>query len=204
MTAVVQPLDQSATARRKQRREFAIENAIIDRPKELGFPDALALRNWKVAPHFGRCDVGLLPVDDPVRLVLVEAKVAKAPDAPAECVGQLIMYYVGALQLGIDGLKKMKMFAANHQQEIRDGALPWISLRMLAETNTNPEAWRVLSRGRSLKRSEIKLFLGLDGDPPQSLEPILNCLRDLNLSIGLVVVKDGKIVRVDKPQEPGC
>jgi hypothetical protein len=59
-------------------KEGTIENAIMAHPEELGFPGALSIRNWRVAPDSGLLDIVLLPVDGPVRLVLVEAKAAVA------------------------------------------------------------------------------------------------------------------------------
>ena len=61
---------------------------------------ALAIRNFRVADTSGAVDVCLIPQSGPFRVVLGEAKAASAPDAGSKVVGQLLMYYAGALTLG--------------------------------------------------------------------------------------------------------
>lgn len=73
-------------------RETVIEDAIIAHPDKLGFPGALAIRNFRIASASGAVDVVLLPqTDSSFKLVLVEAKAANAQDAGSKVVGQLIM-----------------------------------------------------------------------------------------------------------------
>jgi len=79
--------------KQKAFRETAIEDAIIARPDKLGFPGALAIRNLRVADTSGAVDVVLLPqIGSSFKLVLVEAKAARAQDAGSKVVGQLLMY----------------------------------------------------------------------------------------------------------------
>lgn len=92
-------------------RERVIEDAIMRRPDKLGYPGALSIRNWRVALTCGRVDVGLLPSKGPKKLVLVEAKSFNAPDAASKVVGQLLMYYAGALTLGSKGVACLFAFA---------------------------------------------------------------------------------------------
>ena len=70
-------------------RERVIEDAIMRSPDELGYPGARSIRNWRVALTCGRLDVGLLPIKGPKKLVLVEAKCVKAPDAASKVVGRI-------------------------------------------------------------------------------------------------------------------
>jgi hypothetical protein len=58
---------------RKSTPETVIENAIIARPDLVGFPGALAIRNFRVADSSGAVDVVLIPQSGPVRLVLSAA-----------------------------------------------------------------------------------------------------------------------------------
>jgi hypothetical protein len=184
----------------KKGRETIIENAIIARPDLLGYPGALAIRNWRVDPRGGVVDLGLFPQNGPVRLVLVEAKAFDAHDAASKCVGQLMMYYAGALMLGSDGLDALHSYARGDSDRAHSESRT--SLRMLAKTKSNPEAWEVMSGGQPVTPNQVRLFLALDGEPRQALEPILECLRDRHLlHIGLVLVRDGVIVRVVKPEE---
>jgi len=84
-------------------RETEIEDGIIRSAAELGFPGALAIRNVRVHTAAGRVDVMLLPKKGAVRLVLVEAKLRNSRDSASKVIGQLLMYYGGALRLGSKG-----------------------------------------------------------------------------------------------------
>lgn len=184
---------------RYQRRETIIEDAIIAHPGRLGFPDALAIRNCRVAPQAGLVDVMLLPLGGRVKLVLVEAKVAIAADAASKVIGQLLMYYAGALMLGTRGLRLMRQFAIDH----RDDALStkWISPKALSGGLSPPKsAWGVLNSGRALQPSEVRLFVAIDGKSHQALVPTLTILRAHHrLEIGLVEVQNGECELVWPP-----
>ena len=179
--------------------EALIENAIMDHPDLLGFPGALSIRNCRVALPAGRVDVMLLPTEGPVRLVLVEAKVSIAPDAASKVVGQLLMYYAGALMLGSEGIRALREFAVNYPEQAR--STTWISPKMLSGGISPPSrAFEVLYRGQRLAPREINLFIALDGEGHRGLAPTLAVLREHHgLDIGFVLVRHGVISEVSRP-----
>jgi hypothetical protein len=183
----------------RARRETAIEDAIMAHPETLGFPGALAIRNCRVSMPTGRVDVVLLPRDDPVRLVLIEAKASVALDAASKVIGQLLMYYAGALMLGSEGLRSFKEFAIKHTERAKSTS--WISPKMLSGGISPPsKAFDALYQGRRLTPAEVHLFVALDGEAHRALEPILRILHEHHhLHIGLVLVRDGQIERVFGP-----
>lgn len=86
--------------RPKKSLETHIEDAIIDHPGRLGFPQATAIRNYRIAnEESGAVDLILFPKRGPFRVVLVEAKVATAADAGSKVVGQLLMFIAALLPL---------------------------------------------------------------------------------------------------------
>ncbi len=175
------------------RRETAIEDGVMAHPEVLGFPGALSIRNCRVSLETGRVDVVLLPRRGPVRLVLVEAKAAVAQDAASKVVGQLLMYYAGALMLGSKGVDALRAFARNHPEAAR--STTWISPKKLTGgISPPPKAFEFLYEGTRLTPQEVRLFVALDGDAHRGLGPTLRALRDHHgLPIGLVLVKDGAI-----------
>jgi len=178
-------------------RETIIEEAILERPDLLGYPNAPMIRHWRVDSPSGLVDLGLFPENGP--LVLVEAKACDAQDAASKCVGQLLMYYGGALRLGSNGLSVLRAYANEHKEQAR--STKRTSHKMLTG-KSQPESWAVMSAGERISPTDLRLFLALDGEPRQALEPLLQCLRNYhNLTIGLVIVRDGTIVRVAKPDE---
>lgn len=180
------------------RRETMIEDAIMAHPEALGFPGASSIRNCRVSLPTGRVDVVLLPSSGSVRLVLVEAKAATAQDAASKVVGQLLMYYAGALMLGSEGLCALRRFAVERAEQARSTS--WISPRMLSGGISPPaKAFEALYRGRRISPSEIRLFVALDDEPHRALEPTLRALREHHgLEIGFVLVRDGRISRVSR------
>jgi len=181
------------------RRETMIEDGVMAHPEALGFPGASSIRNCRVSLPTGRVDVMLLPSSGPVRLVLVEAKAATAQDAASKVVGQLLMYYAGALMLGSEGLCALRRFAVDRREQARSPS--WISPKMLSGGISPPaKAFEALYRGRRISPSEIQLFVALDGEPHRALEPTLLALREHHgLQIGFVLVREGRISRVSKP-----
>jgi hypothetical protein len=186
-------------SRLRTRCEATIENAIMDHPELLGFPGALSIRNCRVALPTGRVDVILLPREGPVRLALVEAKVSIAPDAASKVVGQLLMYYAGALMLGSEGIRALREFAVKYPEQAR--STTWISPKMLSGGISPPsQAFEVLYSGQRLAPHEINLFIALDGEAHRGLAPILAVLREHHgLHIGFVLVRDGVITEVSRP-----
>ena len=109
----------SLTRDQRRSREADIEDAIMAQPGVLGFPNALAIRNFRVADTSGAVDVCLIPQSGPFRVVLGEAKAASAPDAGSKVVGQLLMYYAGALTLGSHGINALREFAKQFEVEAK-------------------------------------------------------------------------------------
>ncbi|HYR77961.1 MAG TPA: hypothetical protein VEM96_19245 [Pyrinomonadaceae bacterium] len=181
---------------RKSRRETVIENAIIARPDLVGFPGALAIRNFRLADSSGAVDVVLIPQGGPVRLVLVEAKSASAADAGCKVVGQLLMYYAGALTFGLDGVELLRKFAQNFQDDAL--SIPRISPqkvidKVLGARHPNTHCFELLTTGIHLTPKEVALFVALNDKPHHVLLPLLRMLRESHaLPIGLVVVRGGE------------
>jgi hypothetical protein len=88
--------------------EKQIENRLIREPAALGFPNAGIVRNARVSRATGRVDLMMLPRNGRKKLVLVEVKRAVSYDATSKVVGQLIMYYVASLQIGLRGLTRIR------------------------------------------------------------------------------------------------
>lgn len=179
-------------------RETVIEDAIITHPDKLGFPGAPAIRNFRIAGSSGAVDVVLFPqTGSPFKLVLVEAKAASAQDAGSKVVGQLIMYYAGALTLGLEGVELLRKFAVDFPNEAR--SIPRISPQKVIKKvsdirHPNPHCFELLAKGISLTPKEVALFVALDNEPHPVLKPTLKILRDLHgLHIGLVLVRGGSI-----------
>jgi hypothetical protein len=192
-------------------RERVIEDAIMRSPDELGYPGARCIRNWRVALTCGRVDVGLLPIKGPKKLVLIEAKSARAPDAQSKVVGQLLMYYAGALTLGSQGLACLRAFADKKcarcsqglacrspradKQCARDTSKK--ALIRLAGLGPTETAWKKLSGGKLLLPRQLSLYIALDDKPHEFLREMLGALRrDHDLSIGLIIVRNRRVVDV--------
>ena len=193
-------------------RERVIEDAIMRRPDMLGYPGACSIRNWRVALTCGRVDVGLLPNDGPKKLVLVEAKSANAADAQSKVVGQLLMYYAGALTLGSEGLACLRTFADKKcarcskglacrspradKKCARDTSKKSL-VRLSGRLGPTEAAWKKLSSGKLLLPCQLSLFIALDDKPHRFLREMLGALRrNHGLSIGLIIVRNRSIVDV--------
>lgn len=180
-------------------RERIIENAVMANPDRLGYPGALSIRNLRVAPTSGRLDVALLPIEGPKQLVLVEAKGATAQDAASKVVGQLLMYYAGALALGSEGLSCLRAFAAEKSTKACDPSKKSL-VRLSGGLRPTEVAWARLCSGELLSPDQLSLFIALDDEPHPALRPTLATLRNHHgLSIGLVIVRNGVIEEVDSP-----
>jgi hypothetical protein len=184
---------------RRTGREHVIEEAIMNHPEKLGFAGALAIRNCRVSRPTGLADIVLLPNRrNRVRLVLVEAKVAKAPEAAAKVVGQLLMYYAGALMLGELGLEALRGFAKKHPRLAR-GTQRKPLPTLIRGLSPRPKSIEALFEKPCLTPAEIQLFIAIDGMPQPALHRTLQALRLHGLQIGLVVVQKKRIVWVSKP-----
>ena len=175
-------------------RERDIEEAIMRRPDKLGYPGARSIRNWRVARTCGRLDVGLLPLNGPKKLVLIEAKCVSAPDAASKVVGQLLMYYAGALTLGSEGLDCLRAFAT--KKSARDTSKKSL-IKLCGDKCRTEAAWKKMKSGQLLLPRQLSLFIALDDKPHKFLRAMLRALqRNHGLSIGLVIVRNRRIVDV--------
>ena len=179
--------------KQKTFRETVIEDAIIAHPDKLGFPGALAIRNLRIADTSGAVDVVLLPQTGSFKLVLVEAKAASAQDAGSKVVGQLLMYYAGALKLGLDGIWALAKFACASPTVAH--SIPRISpQKVMGGLGSNEQCFKALTMGGRLTPKDLALFIALDNEPRHTLVPTLKILRELHgLHIGLVLVRGGSI-----------
>jgi len=127
--------------------------------------------------------------------VLIETKVATASDANGKVVGQLLMYYGGALMMGLDGVEQLRQFARNFQNEahsIERKSPQKILLRVSGKRVANPIAMELLTKGTRLQPKEIGLFIAVNDQPHHTLQPLLRMLHEFhNIRIGLIVVRDG-------------
>jgi hypothetical protein len=156
--------------------EKDIENRIIRDPGALGYANAGVVRNVRVSPATGRVDLMILPPNGRTKLVLVEVKRAGAGDAASKVAGQLIMYYVASLQIGLRGLARIRRFATERRSAACSSSNT--SLNILAGgARSREDAWRLLREGRKLVPKEIALFVALDGEPPPKLVDTLRFLK---------------------------
>ena len=170
-------------------REKFIENNIIrNRDRVLGIRDALFIRRSRVGRGFGVADLIFLPARGPHRLVIVEAKQASSVDSKIKVLGQLLMYYAGALQLGAHGIRLMRRFATDHARSAR--SLRPISLKMLSGGVSPPDAaWAELCKGRAIRPSQVALYAALDARPGNALTSALRELAQHHgLDVGVVTV----------------
>jgi len=174
-----------------QNREREIEDAVIAHPEILGFPNAAAIRNVRVGWRFGRIDVMLLPRSGSAKLVLIEAKHSSAPDAICKVIGQLLMYYTGALNIGADGLACFRKYADSHPEPALSAS--WISPKQLTGGISPPSAaWAKIQSGEKLRPAEVRLFIALNAVPHDALCGALTILTEHHhLPIGLLSVKNG-------------
>jgi len=185
----------ATTSIQRSSREAAIEDAVIAAPAALGFPGARIIRRCRVAEPCGSVDLILLPPEGPTRLVLVEAKASSAPDAAVKVIGQLLMYYAGALMLGSDGLDFLQRYAESDAE--RAGSTTKISPKALTGgLSPGRAAWDAMYGGTPMTPEQIQLFVALDGEPHRAFVPTLRALsRHHGLAIGYCVVKGGAVVR---------
>ncbi|MGZ5742984.1 MAG: hypothetical protein ACXWIE_18375 [Burkholderiales bacterium] len=175
----------------RENRERQIEDAVIGHPEVLGFPGASAIRNVRVAWGFGTIDVMLFPRSGPTKLVLVEAKHASASDAISKVVGQLVMYYAGALDIGSTGLACYRRYAEEHPE--RALSTGYISPKQLTSGVSPPlAAWKVMHSGEKLRPEEVRLFIALNAPPHKALQSAIAVLsQSFGLNIGLLVATNG-------------
>jgi hypothetical protein len=174
------------------RGERFIENNVIRNRHQLGYADSVFIRRLRVGPGFGIVDVALFPLRGPHRLVFIEVKQGTAQDATSKVVGQLLMYYAGALRLGFRGVRRMRDYAVQHSRRAR--SVSFKSLKMLSGGMSPPaEAWRELTKGRHLTPCQIGLAIGLNDHPSEALQANLRNLavnHDLRIAVVSVLGRD--------------
>jgi len=178
-------------------REQFIENNIIrNRRAVLGPGNDLFIRRSRVGRGFGVADLLFLPPRGRHRLIIVEAKQGTSTDSRIKVVGQLLMYYAGALQLGASGLRLLRRFAVEQPRAAR--SLRPKSLKMLSGGISPPEsAWTKLREGPTLLPSQIAMYVGLDCEPDRLLTSALSELSQHHgLPVGIVSVLGRDRVRV--------
>ncbi len=187
----------SLTTKKRISHETPIEDAIIAHPDLLGFPGALAIRNFRIARIAGAVDIVLIPQDGPIRLVLVETKSARAADAACKVVGQLLAYYGGALTFGLEGLNMLRQFASKFPAlalttERTSPQKVICNVQGVKTSNyRNNRCFELLMEGTRLRPNDIALFVALDDKPHKVLLPLLEMLRQKHdLYIGLAIAKD--------------
>jgi hypothetical protein len=156
--------------------ELQIEDAIINNTGALGFPGASAIRRVRVSPDSGVVDLMLIPAEGPAKLILIEAKDERNKEASSKVIGQLLMYYSGALQLGRQGLERIREFAKTNADVARSNEK--ISLVKLAGTNPTPAAWSILQNGHKLGPKDVRLFIALNGSPTPGRLDALSAVRE--------------------------
>ena len=176
-------------------KETPIENAIIDNPGALGYPDAFAIRHCRIGQPSGLVDIVLLPRVGPVDLVLVEAKAVTSSDATSKVIGQLLMYYAGALSFGQDGLDLLRSFAEDEPDEAKGQKK--ISPKRLTDGETPAtSAWKVLQGGPPLSPERIQLWVAFDQQPHAAFIDVVRVLRERHaLHIRYCVVQNGLVSR---------
>jgi len=127
----------------------------------------------------------ILPERGPRRLIIVEAKRCLSGDAKIKVVGQLLMYYGGALELGTRGLRLLRRFAVKHPRATRSRRPK--SLKSLTAGVSPPElAWAELRKGRILRPNQIVLVAALDDRPGPKMKQALSTLLEhhaLNIAV---------------------
>jgi len=100
-----QPTDREGCRgrRRRRRRRRYIEDKVIRNRAQPGYGDSVFIRRYRMGRGYGVVDVALLPLKGPHRLVLIEAKQSVTQDVTSKVIGQLLMYYAGALCVGARG-----------------------------------------------------------------------------------------------------
>jgi hypothetical protein len=176
--------------------ERFIEDCVIANCAELGIPDAVHIRRPTIGLGFGSADLLLISPKSPNRLVIVEAKRTKAPDADAKVIGQILLYRTAAHHFSLSGVKLMRQYATAHPSQA-NSTNPTTLKMMSGGVLKRTDAWKKLCAGRKLNPDHISLFIALDGPPSMKLQCTLEMLRvQYELSIGVVTVTESEKLRV--------
>ncbi len=144
-------------------REEQIDDQVIRNLSWFGYEGALWIRRAKLGREgFGAVDLLLLPATGPHRVVLVEVKHAKSSDTPGRLVGQLLAYYLAALRLGADGIKRLCDFA----REPRAHGIGSKSLQMMSGlgAGSKHKDLEALRSGKQLAPDEVALIIVIGTD----------------------------------------
>ena len=180
--------------------EAAIETRVMrNREKILGIGDSLCIRRCRMGPDHGVADLVFLPQSGKHKLVIVEAKQASSADAKIKVVGQLLMYYAGALELGLAGVRLLKDYAATNEKYASSRHRS--SIRAITGGTSSPEAsWAALRKGRRLRPDNIRLVAALDSDPGVVLKSTLTALHDHHgLEVSVISVVGRNDLRLWQP-----
>lgn len=179
--------------------ERFIENNVIRNRDLLGYRDSLYIRRCRAGRGFGIVDVMILPLRGPHRLVLVEAKQIKSIDSSSKVIGQLLLYYSGALQFGARGVRMLRDFASKYP--VRARSMSNKLLKTLSGGISPPDdAWREFQKGHKISPKQIGLFIALNGNPSEGLKSSLETLFEHHgLEIGIVSVHERDKLSIWKP-----
>jgi hypothetical protein len=113
----------------------------------------------------------------------------RSGDTAGKVVGQSLLYYVAALELGLQGIELLRQFARRNQRRAKRASPK--SLQMLSGGLPRDHDWLALKAGRKLRPSEIALVVGLSEEPRESLRPMLSALRKHHRIDITVVIASG-------------
>lgn len=179
--------------------EQRIEDQVIANLEWLGYKGAHWIRRAKLGREgFGFVDLLILPTKGPHRVVLVEVKHEKSPDTPGRLIGQALAYYLAALRLGSDGLRRLRTFANEPgAHEARGKSVQELSGIGRGKKPKDVEALRA---GDKVRVDEVALLVVLgreDGvdEQRESLKDLRDWLRTRgNLDVRVLIArKDGSL-----------
>jgi len=180
--------------------EASIESRVIrNRASVLGLGESVYIRRCRMGPDHGVADLVILPQDGRHKLVIVEAKQVSSVDAKIKVVGQLLMYYAGALELGLQGVRLLQRYAVDHHRYARSQHRS--SLKAISGGLAPAEAaWAALRKGRRLRPDNIRLVAALDSDPGIVLKQALSALGEHHgLEVGVITIAGRNKLRLWMP-----
>jgi hypothetical protein len=180
--------------------EAAIETRLIrNREAVLGIQKSLYIRRCRMGPDYGVADLVILPEREKHKLVIVEAKRVSSADAKIKVVGQLLMYYAGALEFGLHGVRLLRDYAAKNSSYASSRHRS--SLRAISGGIASPRAaWAALCKGRRLRPDNIRLVAALDSAPGLVLTRVLTALyHHHGLEVSVISVVGRNDLRLWRP-----
>lgn len=181
-------------------KEPQIEDAVIRNPSVLAAGEGLFIRRCRMGRRFGSADLVFLPERGTRRILVIEAKSVASHDIEGRVLGQLLMYYAGALKFGARGIRLMRQFARDHPELAQSPEHPK-SLKALSGGMSPPErAWQELCKGRKLQPERVGLALALDGEPPTPLAASIAALGEHHrLEVGVLIATPSGGVEAWRP-----